>query len=297
MKSVSPQRSLFLTHPFFGVVSSVVCMVVLFDVGGYTDAAAFMQIAPVPLNSELLTKKNGQSRNPYPMEVQEWQRQAIALYQEGKYLNAIYIQEKVLAWMEKHLGPNHPSTATSLNNLARMYESQGRYGEAEPIYLRALAIREKALGPDHPDTAASLNNLAGVYESKGSYGTAEHLYRRALAINEKALGRDHHLTGIALNNVASALMGLRKYKEAETLFARSLAIISQAHGGLHPDIVNVLANIATLYDREGKCELAMLYFYREAALIQKLKEQEKPPLLREVLPRPLENCTISPKHP
>ena len=169
MKSVSPQRSLFSTHPFFRVVSSVVCMMILFDLGGYTDAAPFMQIAPVPLNSELLSKDNGQSRNPYPMEVQEWQRQAIALYQEGKYLNAIYIQKKVLAWMEKHLGLNHPSTATSLNNLAGMYESQGRYGEAEPLYLRALAIREKVLGPDHPSTASSLNNLALLYLGHGSY--------------------------------------------------------------------------------------------------------------------------------
>jgi len=36
--------------------------------------------------------------------------------------------------------------ATSLYNLAGLYEAQGKYAEAEPLYKRSLAIREKALG-------------------------------------------------------------------------------------------------------------------------------------------------------
>jgi len=37
-----------------------------------------------------------------------------------------------LAIKEKALGPDHPSTATSLNNLAGLHDDQGRYVEAEP---------------------------------------------------------------------------------------------------------------------------------------------------------------------
>jgi tetratricopeptide (TPR) repeat protein len=96
-----------------------------------------------------------------------------------------------LAISEKMLGPGHPDTATSLNNLAALYDSQGTYIKAEPLYIRALAIREKALGPDHPDTATSLNNLAGLYASQGAYAKAEPLYLRALAIFEKTLGSNH----------------------------------------------------------------------------------------------------------
>ena len=33
--------------------------------------------------------------------------------------------------------------ATSLNNLAALYQAPGRYAEAEPLYQRSLAIREK----------------------------------------------------------------------------------------------------------------------------------------------------------
>jgi tetratricopeptide (TPR) repeat protein len=61
--------------------------------------------------------------------------------------------------MEKALGKDHPDMATSLNNLAILYDDQGKYAEAEPLLLRSLAIMEKALGKDHPNVATSLNNL------------------------------------------------------------------------------------------------------------------------------------------
>jgi tetratricopeptide (TPR) repeat protein len=151
----------------------------------------------------LLAQASGQSSSPYPAEVQEWQRQVKSLQQQGKYLEAAQIQEKKLAWTAQHLGPNHPDTATSLNNLAFLYDSQGAYAKAEPLYLRALAIREKALGPDNPDTADSLNNLAVLYSSQGAYAKAKPLFLRALAIREKALGSNHPMTINVRENLSS----------------------------------------------------------------------------------------------
>ena len=66
-----------------------------------------------------------------------------------------------LAISEQVLGPDHPSTATSLNNLAVFYQDQGKYAEAEPYLQRALTIIEQALGPDHPNTVTVRRN----YES------------------------------------------------------------------------------------------------------------------------------------
>ena len=67
---------------------------------------------------------------------------------------------------EQQLGPLHPDTATSLNNLAALYDRQGQYEQAESLYQRALTIREQQLGPLHPDTAQSLNNLGELYSGK-----------------------------------------------------------------------------------------------------------------------------------
>ncbi|MEO0309547.1 MAG: tetratricopeptide repeat protein, partial [Gloeomargarita sp. DG02_3_bins_56] len=129
-------------------------------------------------------------------ELQEAERlhqQVIELYERGRYAEAIPLAQRSLAIREQALGKDHPDVATSLNNLAALYESQGNYGAALPLYQRSLAIREQALGKDHPDVATSLNNLANLYQLQGNYGAALPLYQRSLAIYEKALGKDHPL--------------------------------------------------------------------------------------------------------
>ncbi|WP_043996543.1 tetratricopeptide repeat protein, partial [Microcystis aeruginosa] len=100
-------------------------------------------------------------------EAERLTNQAYELYQQGKYNEAIPLAEQALAIRKQQLGDNHPDTATSLNNLAALYESQGRYSEAEPLYKQALAIRKQQLGDNHPLTATSLNSLAGLYYSQG----------------------------------------------------------------------------------------------------------------------------------
>jgi tetratricopeptide (TPR) repeat protein len=72
--------------------------------------------------------------------------------------------QRALAIREKVLGPEHPDTAHSLNNLAELYRAQGRPDEAAPLYQRALAICEAALGPKHPITRTVRQNLAALQQ-------------------------------------------------------------------------------------------------------------------------------------
>ena len=65
---------------------------------------------------------------------------------------------RALQIREQQLEAEHPSTATSLNNLALLYERQGKYEQAEPLYERALQIYEQQLGAEHPSTATSLKS-------------------------------------------------------------------------------------------------------------------------------------------
>ncbi|MEV6868533.1 tetratricopeptide repeat protein, partial [Streptosporangium subroseum] len=44
-------------------------------------------------------------------------------------------------------GPDHPTVATLLSNLAFNFRDLGRPGEAVPLEQRALAITEAAHGP------------------------------------------------------------------------------------------------------------------------------------------------------
>ena len=106
---------------------------------------------------------------------------------QGNYAEAAPLLQRSLAIREKALGPEHPDVATSLNNLAGLYQAQGNYAEAAPLFQRSLAIWEKALGPEHPDVALSLNNLAELYRAQGNYAEAAPLLQRSLAIWEKTL--------------------------------------------------------------------------------------------------------------
>jgi hypothetical protein len=79
------------------------------------------------------------------------------------------LYERSLGIAEKVLGPEHPDTARSLNNLAVLLMDQGDLAGARPLIERGLAIREKVLGPGHPETARSLQNLARLLKAQADF--------------------------------------------------------------------------------------------------------------------------------
>ncbi|EAW37505.1 kinesin light chain-like protein [Lyngbya sp. PCC 8106] len=202
-------------------------------------------------------------------EANRLEQQAVQLYQQGKYNEAIPILKRVLEIIERLLGENHPDVAQSLNNLAILYRDQGRYSEAEPLFQRSLTIYEKALGENHPDVAQSLNNLAQLYYSQGRYSEAEPLHQRSLAIREKALGENHPDVATSLNNLAQLYDSQGRYSEAEPLYRRSLAILEKALGENHPDVATSLNNLATLYVSQGRYDKAEPLYRRSFDIYEK----------------------------
>ena len=104
------------------------------------------------------------------------------LNQRGQYSEAEPLYVEALSMSKRLLGDEHPSVASSLNNLAALYDNQGRYSDAEPLYEEALSMRKRLLGDEHPDVASSLNNLAALYKNQGRYSDAEPLYEEALSM-------------------------------------------------------------------------------------------------------------------
>jgi tetratricopeptide (TPR) repeat protein len=95
---------------------------------------------------------NAQTNNLKEYE-QQWKKinaAVIDAYRNGKYQKGIQLAEKAYQYAKVHLGEEHPSTLTSMNNLALLYYSQGRYAEAEPLYKETLQLQEKVLGKRHP---------------------------------------------------------------------------------------------------------------------------------------------------
>ncbi|MBO3463905.1 tetratricopeptide repeat protein, partial [Aetokthonos hydrillicola] len=73
-----------------------------------------------------------------------------------------------LAMTKRLFAGDHPDVATSLNNLALLYNSQGRYNEAEPLHQEALKIAEVSLDVNHPNTITIRGNLKYLRDNRRS---------------------------------------------------------------------------------------------------------------------------------
>jgi Tfp pilus assembly protein PilF len=60
---------------------------------------------------------------------------------------------------EAVLGPEHPHTATRLNNLGSPLQAQGDSAGARSYYERAFQVCQSGLGEVHPSTPVVRRNL------------------------------------------------------------------------------------------------------------------------------------------
>jgi tetratricopeptide (TPR) repeat protein len=198
------------------------------------------------------------------------------------YSAARLLYERALAIREKVLGPEHPDTATSLNNLALLLQTKSDLAGARPLHERALVIREKTLGPEHPATAMSLNNLASLAQAEADLAGARPLFERALAIREKVLGPEHPETARSLNNLALLLKGQGDLARAQPLYERALAIREKVLGPEHPETATNLNNLALLLKGQGDLARAQPLYERALAIREKVLGPEHPQTARSL---------------
>jgi tetratricopeptide (TPR) repeat protein len=207
----------------------------------------------------------------------DWLESATELLSDGaRYEPNAALWREALAFSEQAQGPEHPSTGTTLNNLAGLLYHMGDYAGAKPLLERALAISEKANGPEHPTTGIHLNNFAELLRAIGDYVGAKPLFERALTISEKANGPEHPTTGIHLNSLAVQLMDLGDYAGAKTLCERALAISEKANGREHPTTGIFLNSFAELLRAMGDYAGAKPLSKRALAISEQANGPEHP---------------------
>jgi len=184
------------------------------------------------------------------------------VYSLGFFASAEPLFRRALEARERTLGPEHPDTLGSLNNLALLFKAKGDYDSAEPLYRRALEAFERTLGPEHPDTLRSLNNLALLLSAKGDYASTEPLCRRAWEAQERTLGSEHPATLASLSNLAFLLCSKGDGESAEPLWRRAWEARERTLGPEHPDTLESLHGLAVLLYSKGDCESAELLFRR-----------------------------------
>ena len=181
--------------------------------------------------------------------------------------------------LEGLLGPDHPYTLASRNNLAGAYEGAGRLTEAIALFEQVLADRIRVLGKDHFQTLTSRNNLAGAYEGAGRLTEAIALYEQVLADRIRVLGKAHPHTLTSGNNLACAYDSAGRLTEAIALFEQVLADRIRVLGKAHPHTLTSGNNLACAYRSAGRLTEAIALYEEVLADSIRVLGEEHPDTL------------------
>ena len=158
------------------------------------------------------------------------------------------------------LGPDHPSTLASRNNLASAYQYAGRLDEAIALFEQTLEDSTRTLGPHHPNTLITRSNLAGAYQDAGRLEEAITLFEQTLEDRTRTLGPHHPHTLASRNNLAGAYQDAGRLDEAIVLFEQNLEDSTRTLGPHHPDTLASRNNLAYTYRDTGRLEEAITLF-------------------------------------
>jgi len=198
------------------------------------------------------------------LRLQQWAAGLLNLLGDSA-AQSIVIGERLVVAYERVLGPDHPDTLHSRNNLANAYREAGRRDEALTLHEQTLAAYERVLGPDHPDTLQSRNNLALAYRDAGRLDEAITLDEQTLAARERVLGPDHPDTLNSRYGLAADYWGAGRLDEAITLHEQTLAARERVLGPDHPDTLKSRHALAIAYQDAGRLEESITLYEQTLA--------------------------------
>lgn len=120
------------------------------------------------------------------------------------------------------LGPKHPETLVTQDNLAAIHLQLDRLDEAEALIDDVLAKRLEVLGSEAPETLATKTWLARLRQKQQRAQEAEELYREVLGARRRILGAGHRETLDLGASLADFLEDQGRLEEAETLIRETI---------------------------------------------------------------------------
>ncbi|KAG9088459.1 hypothetical protein FS749_002147 [Ceratobasidium sp. UAMH 11750] len=112
-------------------------------------------------------------------------------------------------------GDEHPSTLTSMHNLALTYHDLGRYAEAEALQVQELEASKRVSGDEHPDTLTSMHNLALTYKDTCRHEEAEAMQVQVVERSKRTLDPKHPHSLAAMQLLAEIYRSLGTWRQNE----------------------------------------------------------------------------------
>lgn len=176
---------------------------------------------------------------------------ATMLGEEGRFEEAIEIQQKVLSQQASVLGENHPTRLVSLSNLGNMLFASGAHDQGLETLLDAWKRSQQKLGDLHPDTLNALDLYSNRLFESGDTEKSMPLLQQVVDGRRSVLGIDNTDTLTALNNLANAYEGLGQIESAVPLQAEVVDVGRKTLGADHPKSLLWITNYARLLANSG----------------------------------------------
>jgi tetratricopeptide (TPR) repeat protein len=176
---------------------------------------------------------------------------AVLTAAQGDYARARHLEDRISRVWTHLLGPEHPKTLTSMNNLAATLHALGDLAGARKLLEETLEIQRRVLGPEHPDTLGSMNNLAGTLQAQGDLAGARKVEEETLDILRRVLGPEAPKTLILANNLAEIMQALGDLTGARKLEEETLDILRRVLGPEDPTTLTLTNNLAQILHAQG----------------------------------------------
>ena len=177
---------------------------------------------------------------------------ALFMLYRGQWNKVEGLQVQAVAMRRRVFGTEHPSTLTSMANLASTYWNQGWWAEAEKLFVQVMETSSRVLGEEHPSTLTSVAGLALTYRNQGRWTEAEKLNVQVMETRKRVLGEEHPSTLTSMSNLALTYQNQGRWTEAEKLNVQVMETRKRVLGEEHPDTLISMANLASTYQNQGR---------------------------------------------
>ena len=175
------------------------------------------------------------------------------LRRRGALADAEALLRENVSMRERVVGPEHPTTATSMTNLASFLHSYGnREAEAESLYNRSLIILRRQPVQWLPNLNGALSGLTAMYADRGDHVRAEALAREALDVRRRSLGPAHPYVTESVASLAEEVAAQRRYGEAEAMLRDAVAVLERTMGSQHSRVALMLVSLARVRATMGR---------------------------------------------
>ena len=116
------------------------------------------------------TAKSSGGRSPAYARHDEQPRPGVSRHRQDR--SAIRLYKDVLALRQRKLGPDHPDTLSSMNNLADAYRIAKRWADAETLLRECLELRQKSKR-DQWLCFHTMSQLGAALAAQGKHAEAE----------------------------------------------------------------------------------------------------------------------------